>query len=179
MSDMTTRDPVTGTARRPDMGEMREERSAFNFRDARGEARGAPRADAREDESIPELIRRLTEEGSHLAQQQLKLVEAEVRSGIDDLKQSAGAMAGAAVLGLAGIGVTLMGVAFLLGQAIPLWLATLIVGIAALGGAYALYGAGQKKLESTSLSVERTKRTLERAPSAISGNASEEPRNAL
>jgi hypothetical protein len=163
MSDMTTRDPTSGVAipRDRERTTPADERSAFNFRPPR------------EDESLAELVRRLAEQGSHLAEQQMKLVEAEVRSGIDDLKQSAGAMAGAAVLGLAGIGVVLMGVAFLLGQAMPLWLATLIVGVAALAGAYALYAAGQNKLQSSSPNVERTKRTLERAPSAISGTTNE------
>lgn len=60
-------------------------------------------------ESIPDLVRQLTEQGTHLAQQQANLVQAEIRSGVTDLKEAAGAMAGAAVVGLAGLGVTLMG----------------------------------------------------------------------
>jgi hypothetical protein len=103
----------------------------------------------------------------------MELVEAEVRSGVTDVKESAGAMAGAAALGIAGVGVLLMSIAFLLGRAMPLWAATMIVAVATLAGAYVLFAAGKKKLESSSLSVERTKRTLERAPSAISGNTSE------
>lgn len=143
------------------------ERSAFNF----GE-RGSSG-----DESIPDLLRRLADQGSHLAQQQAKLVEAEVRSSVNDLKMAAGAMAGAAVVGIAGLGVLLMGIAFLLGEAMELWLATLIVAAATLAGAYAMYMAGQKKLQSSSLDIERTRRTLERAPDALSGNTSGGPRN--
>jgi hypothetical protein len=168
MSDMRTRDPARDSASRTDTGAgsvAERERSAFRFESPE------------HDETIPGLVRRLADEGSHLAEQQMKLVEAEVRSGIDDLKQSAGAMAGAAVLGIAGIGVVLMGVAFLLGSAMPLWLGTLIVGVAGLVGAYAMFLAGQKKLQSSSLSIDRTKRTLERAPAAISGNTNEERRN--
>ena len=162
MSDSRTGDPTTNERTRDTAAEARDaDPSAFKFRESR------------KDESIPDLVRRLTEQGSQLAEQQLRLVEAEVRSGFSDVKESAGAMAGAAVLGLTGIGVVLMGLAFLLGRAMPLWLATLIVGVAALAGAYAMFVAGQKKLQSTSLSVERTKRTLERAPAAISGNTNE------
>lgn len=52
-------------------------------------------------------------------------------------------MAGAAGGGLAGLGVLLMGIAYLLGDAIDnLGLATLIVGIAALALAYLLYRSG-------------------------------------
>ena len=124
-------------------------------------------------ESIPDLVRQLTEQGTHLAQQQANLVQAEIRSGVTDLKEAAGAMAGAAVVGLAGLGVTLMGVAYLLDEAMKLWLATLIVGWVTLAAAYAMFAAGKKKLQSGSLSVDRTRRTIERAPGAISGNQNE------
>ena len=103
----------------------------------------------------------------------MKLVEAEVRSGISDLKESAGAMAGAAVLGIAGLGVLLMGISFLVAQVMPLWLATLIVARGDARRRLRDVRRGQEEAPSSSLGVERTKRTLERAPSAISGNESE------
>jgi hypothetical protein len=124
-------------------------------------------------EGIPDLVRQLTEQGTRVAQQQANLVQAEIRSGVTDLKEAAGAMAGAAVVGLAGLGVTLMGVAYLLAEAMELWLATLIVGLVTLAAAYAMFAAGKKKLQSGSLSVDRTRRTIERAPGAISGNQNE------
>lgn len=158
MADMRERDPVA--ARPPGRASPAPEtdKSAFGF-DRRGD-----------DEGIGDLLRRLTDQGTHLAEKQVELVRAELRSSVNDMKQAAGAMAGAAVLGLAGLGVTLMGIAFLLGEAMSLWLATLIVGIATLVGAYAMYSAGTSKLNSNSMSAERTRRTLERAPDAISGD---------
>jgi hypothetical protein len=139
---------------------MSDTRSAFGF-------------DQKEQrsEGIPDLVRQLTEQGSHLAQQQMNLVQGEIRSGVNDVKAAAGAMAGAAVMGLAGLGVTLMGLAYLLAEAMELWLATLIVGVVALGIAYAMFAAGRKKMQSSSLSVDRTRHTLERAPGAISGTS--------
>ena len=125
------------------------------------------------DESIPDLIRRLTDQGSHLAHQQAELIQAEVRSAINDMKEAVGAMAGAAVLGIAGLGVLLMGISFLLGEVMELWLATLIVAVATLAGAYAMFSGGQKKLHSSSMSAERSRRTIERAPSAITGHRHE------
>lgn len=180
MSDTRTGDAAKGgaitgegragqkTVRRPPARETDRkatttaDKAAFNFDKDTG------------DESIPELLRRLADQGSHLAQQQAKLVQAEVQSSVDDLKQSAGAMAGAAVLGIAGLGVLLMGLAFLLGEIMPLWAATLIVALATLAGAYALYEGGLKKLQSSSLRAERTRRTIERAPDAVSGHTNEE-----
>lgn len=181
MMEMPTRDPTRSeTARdegddtivRRDPPAAAEGRSAFNF--SAGESDGTHRGS---DESIPELLRRLADQGSHLAQQQAKLVEAEVRSSVNDLKEAAGAMAGAAVVGIAGLGVLLMGLSFLLGEVMELWLATLIVAAATLAGAYAMFAAGRKKLQSSSLDAERTRRTLERAPGAISGHKDKGRRN--
>ena len=60
---------------------MSDTRSAFGF--DQSERR----------ETIPDLIRQLTEQGAHLAQQQANLVQAEIRSGIQDMKAAGGAMA--------------------------------------------------------------------------------------
>ena len=140
--------------------------SAFNFRDRH-----------EEDEGIPQLLRRLTDQGTHLAQQQAALINAEVRASVNDLKEAVAAMAGAAVVGIAGLGVLLMGLSFLLGEVMELWLATLIVAAVTLAGAYAMFLGGKKKLSSTSMSMDRTRRTLERAPNAISGNSTEGQRH--
>ena len=137
---------------------MSHTRSAFGF------------DPAERKDSIPDLIRQLTVQGSHLAQQQVSLVQAEVRDAVDDLKVGAGAMAGAAVVGIAGLGVLLMGLAFLLDEFMELWLATLIVAAVTLGVAYMMFASGKKKMQSNSMSVERTRRTLERAPSALTGH---------
>lgn len=133
-----------------------ESKSPFRFSDA-------------DKESIPDLVRQLAGEASHLAQQQASLLQAEVKASVNELKAAAGAMAGAAIVALCGLGVLLMGIAYLLALAMPLWLATLIVAAATLAGAYVLFLAGQKKLQSGPLGIERTKRTLERAPTSIAG----------
>jgi hypothetical protein len=93
------------------------------------------------------------------------------------VKTAVGSMAGAAVVGIAGLGVTLMGLAYLLGDAIDNTpLATLIVGLATLALAYVLYSAGAKKMSSAHLSPDRTVRTLERTPDAARGNLTPEHR---
>jgi hypothetical protein len=120
-------------------------------------------------------MKQLAMQGSHLAEQQLALIKAEVRESTTEMKTAAGAMAGAAVVGLSGLGVTLMGVAYLLGDAInntPL--GTLIVGLVTLGIAYLLYRGGAKKMSATHLSPERTQRTLQRTPEAVRGDLSTE-----
>ena len=126
-------------------------------------------------ENVVDLVRQLAGQGSHLAEQQLSLVKAEIREATTDLKAAVGAMAGAAVVGIAGLGVVLMGLAYLLGDAIEnVGLGTLIVGIAALVIAYLLYAAGSKKLGAAHLSPERSQRTLARTPDIARGDLNTE-----
>jgi hypothetical protein len=122
-------------------------------------------------DNVVDLLKQLTMQGSHLAEQQLALIKAEVRESTNDVKTAVGSMAGAAVVGLSGLGVTLMGVAYLLGDAIDnVPLATLLVGLATLALAYLLYRAGAKKMAATHLSPERSQRTLQRTPDAVRGD---------
>lgn len=123
------------------------------------------------DENIVDLVRQLAGQGSHLAEQQLSLIKAEIREATADVKMAVGGMLGAAVVGIAGLGVTLMGLAYLLAQAIEnLGLATLIVGLATLVLAYVLYHGAAKKMSSTHLAPDRTQRTLERTPDIARGD---------
>lgn len=122
-------------------------------------------------DNVVDLLKQLAGQGSHLAEQQLALVKAEIRESTDDLKSAVGAMAGAAVVGLAGLGVLLMGVAYMLADAIgDLGLATLIVGIATLALAFILYRSGAARMSAANLSPDRTQRTLQRTPDAVRGD---------
>ena len=122
-------------------------------------------------DNVVDLLKQLVGQGSHLAEQQLALIKAEIRESTADLKTAIGAMAGAAVVALAGLGVVLMGIAYLLGDAIEnVGLATLIVGLATLALAYVLYKSGAKKMSATHLSPERSQRTIQRTPDAVRGD---------
>ena len=130
-----------------------------------------PAPQASGDENIVALLKQLAGQGSHLAEQQLNLIKAEIREATTDLKIAAGGMAGAAVVGIAGLGVVLMGLAYLLGDAIDnLGLATLIVGLATLGLAFLLYKGAAKKMSTAHLAPDRTQRTLQRTPDVARGN---------
>ena len=122
-------------------------------------------------DNIVDLVRQLAGQGSHLAEQQLSLIKAEIREATTELKTAIGGMAGAAVVGIAGLGVTLMGFAYLLAQAIEnLGVATLIVGVATLALAYVLYHGAAKKMSSAHLAPDRSQRTLERTPDIARGD---------
>ena len=121
--------------------------------------------------SIVDLLKTLTDQGAHLASQQVALVQAEVKESVDDLKVGITALVGAAVVGISGLGVLLVALGTLLGDAIDnLGLGLLIVAVVTLVVAYVLYLGASKKMSATELAPERTQRTLERTPDAAAGN---------
>lgn len=130
------------------------------------------RNDPAEDDNVVDLIGKLTSQSTHLAKQQVSLVQAEIREATDDIKKGVAALLGAAVLGISGLGVTLMGIAYLVGDAIgDRDLATLLVGIAVLVIAGILYASAKSKMDAANLKPERTIDTAERAPEVVRGDA--------
>ena len=104
----------------------------------------------------------------------MSLVQAEMREGIDEIKLAIGALAGAAVVGIAGLGVVLMGLGLLLDELFDvLGLGTLLVGLLTLLVAYLMYKSGQKKLAASNLKPERSIRTAEHSAQAATGNLNE------
>ena len=123
------------------------------------------------DDNVVDLIGKLTRQGAHLAEEQVSLMQAEVREAATDVKQAVGAMAGAAVVGISGLGVTLMGLAFLVGAWIEnVWLGTLIVGVVTLVIAAIMYSSGKSKMRTSHLKPDRTIRTVKDDPDAVTGN---------
>lgn len=126
---------------------------------------------ARSDDNVVDLLGRLTQQGAHLAEEQLHLLQAEVREAAHDVKQAVGAIAGAAAVGIAALGVLLMGLAYLLGDAIDnTGLATLIVGVLAAIIAAILFAGARKKLRAANLKPERTIHTAQDTPDAVTGH---------
>lgn len=122
-------------------------------------------------DNIVDLLRDLVNQGTHLADQQLSLIKAEVRESAGDIKSAAGGLIGAAIVGIAGLGVLLMGLAYLLAEVMEnLGLATLIVGVATVILGYILYRSAAGKMAATSLTPDRSQRTIQRTPDAVRGD---------
>lgn len=125
---------------------------------------------AGQSDNIVDLLRDLVNQGTHLADQQLSLIKAEVRESATDIKAAAGGLIGAAVVGISGLGVLLMGLAYVLADAIDnLGLATLIVGAVTLVLAFIFYRGAAAKMNATHIAPDRTQRTLQRTPDAVRG----------
>lgn len=133
--------------------------------------RSKPPAETAGSDNIVDLLRDLVGQGTHLADQQLSLIKAEVRESAADVKLAIGGLLSAAVVGIAGLGVVLMGAAYLLGDAIEnVGLATLLVGLATIALAYVLYRSATAKMNATHIAPDRTQRTLQRTPDAVRGD---------
>jgi len=123
------------------------------------------------DENVVDLLSRLTSQGAHLAQEQVSLMQAEMRQAVSDIKQAVAAFAGAAVVGIAGLGVLLMGLGYLLGDALDnIGLGILIVGVLALIVAAIMAAGARKKIAAANLTPTRTIRTVEDTPDAVTGH---------
>lgn len=124
-----------------------------------------------EEPNLVDLVSRLTQQGAHLAKGQVSLMQAEIREGVQEIKLAVGAMAGAAVLGIAGLGVLLMGFAYLLGDALDnLALGTIIVGAVTLVIAGILYASGRKTAGPANLKPERSMEVIADTPAAATGD---------
>jgi len=124
-----------------------------------------------EDRNIVDLLGRLTQQGTHLAREQVSLIKAEIRETGNDVKAAVAAIAAAAVVGIAGLGVLLMGLAYLVGDAIDnLALGTILVGLATLAVAFVLYLSGRKKVDAAHLAPERSIETMSDTPAAAAGD---------
>ena len=127
-------------------------------------------ASSTSSDNVVDLLRDLVGQGTHLADQQLSLIKAEVRESAADVKMAIGGIAGAAVVGISGLGVLLMGLAYLLADAIDsLAWATIIVGLTAMLAAFLLYRGAASKMNARALTPDRTQRTLARTPDAVRG----------
>ena len=129
--------------------------------------------------NVVDLLGRLTSQGAHLAQEQIALIQAEVREGVADIRAAITAYASAVIAGLAGLGVTLTGLGWLLGDALDnVPLGIVIVGAGTLLIAAILYAGARKKIRQSSLRPERTLRTLEDTPEIVTGAPKTTPKEA-
>lgn len=121
-------------------------------------------------DNLVDLVSQLTSQGAHLAQEQVALMQAEVREAANDVKAAIAAYAGAGVLGLTGLGVTLTGLGWWLGDALDnIPLGIVIVGVVTLIVAAILYSSAKSKTAATHLKPERTIRTVQDTPDVLHG----------
>jgi uncharacterized membrane protein YqjE len=99
------------------------------------------------EQSIGELLKRLSEETSTLVRQELELAKAEVTQKGKEAGVGAGLFGGAGVVGLLALGALTAAIILALDLAMPAWLAALIVALVygAIAGVLALRGKDRFK----------------------------------
>lgn len=123
------------------------------------------------EHNIVDLVGRLTQQGAHLAREQVSLMQAEVREASNDITAAVSAIAAAAVFGIAGLGVLLMGIAYYVGAALgDVPLGTTLVGAATLVLALILYAGARKKVGAANIKPNRTIDTVADTPAAVTGD---------
>jgi hypothetical protein len=124
-----------------------------------------------QDNNIVDLVGRLTQQGAHLAREQVSLMQAEVREAATEIKAAIAAMAGAVVFGISGLGVLLMGIAYYVGAALEdVPLGTTLTGVVTLVIALILYAGARKKVGAASIRPDRSIDTITDTPAAVSGD---------
>jgi uncharacterized membrane protein YqjE len=108
------------------------------------------------DRSTGELVKRLTEQTSTLARQEVRLAQLELQEKARHAGLGAGMFGGAGIVALYALGALIAGTIILVGTAVAPWLAAVIVAaaLALIAGAMALAGRRQVR-QATPAAPER------------------------
>jgi hypothetical protein len=120
-----------------------------------------PEADDLHDRPLPELLRQLSQETTHLLKQEIELAKAEVGEKGRQAGKGAGLFGAAGVIGLGAVGALTACFILALDAVMPGWLAALIVAVVYAGVAGVLALQGRNKVKQATPPVpEQTIETL-------------------
>jgi len=112
------------------------------------------------DRSIATLLSDLAGETILLVRQELALLKAELHEKFSRVGQGAGALGAGALIAFSGWLVLLAAAVLGLAEALPAWLAALIVALVVLGIGGALLYFGKSRFDAQGLTPKRTLRSL-------------------
>lgn len=120
-----------------------------------------------DDASIGGLLRQLTREVPELFTKELALAKAEMQQSLTTLKAGIAAVAGGAIVLLAGFIILLMAAVYGLGTVMPLWLAALIVGGITVIAGFIMLQSGKKHFEPSHFTPDRTLHAMQQDKEAL------------
>lgn len=109
-----------------------------------------------EERPLRDLVQQLSRDGSLLMQQEMALAKKEIEEKVERLKTQVVSMALGGVALHAGALVILAALTLLLAEAMPAWIAALIVGVVVCVVGYVLVQRGKKKLEHMDLTPKKS-----------------------
>ncbi|KNC17928.1 hypothetical protein AC788_00850 [Pseudomonas sp. RIT-PI-a] len=120
-----------------------------------------------DDASIGGLLRQLTREVPELFTKELALAKAEMQQSLTTLKAGIAAVAGGAIVLLAGFIILLMAAVYGLGTVMQLWLAALIVGGITVIVGFIMLQSGKKQFEPSHFTPDRTLHAMQQDKEAL------------
>jgi len=122
---------------------------------------------ANDNASIGALLRQLSREVPELFTKEIALAKAELQHSLTTLKAGVAAVAGGAMVLLAGLIILLMAAVYGLGTMMQLWLAALIVGVVTLVIGFVMVQSGKKQFEPSHFTPERTLHAVQQDKDAL------------
>lgn len=119
-------------------------------------------ARAREDRSIPHLLRQLTDQVTTLFTKEMALARSEVRHAVTQAKTGVGSVAAGALITFGGFLVLLFAAVWALDLVLSTWLSALIVGGVTLIIGAIMLNMGKNRLEPSAFKPDRTVEQLRR-----------------
>jgi hypothetical protein len=120
-----------------------------------------------DDASIGGLLRQLTREVPELFTKELARAKAELQQSLTTLKAGIAAVAGGAIVLLAGFIILLMAAVYGLGTMMQMWLAALIVGGITLIIGFIMLQSGKKQFEPSHFTPDRTLHAMQQDKDAL------------
>jgi hypothetical protein len=114
----------------------------------------------RDERSLGDLFGELSEESSRLVRQEIALAKTEITESARRVGKDVGMIAAGGVIAYAGFIVALGALAILLGEIMPLWLSTLLVGIIVIAVGAGLAMKGRNDLQRVDLTPRQTVETI-------------------
>jgi hypothetical protein len=121
---------------------------------------GATMNQPRDERSLGDLFGELSEESSRLVRQEIALAKTEITESAKRVGKDVGMIAAGGVIAYAGFIVALGALAILLGEMMPLWLSTLLVGVIVIAAGAGLAVKGRNDLQRVDLTPRQTVETL-------------------
>lgn len=143
-------------------GDGRLEQVAWRKGERRGVAHisSRPAKPARSRDSIPDLFKQLADDVSMLFRKEFSLARAELREAAGEFKSGFAGLATGLGLVISGILFVVLAAVFGLALYMPLWAASLVVGLAVLVAGVITVKAQQRKLRPEGFVPERTVESL-------------------
>jgi membrane protein len=161
--DAIARDSTTSTkpaAQAARAGTAQSETQGMQMEAGRTAQTDQPAATALTDQSLGTLVVGLIDDWRRLFRQEMKLARAEMQETLGQVMRNVAAMAGGQLVLYAGVVVLLITLSVLLSTVMPLWFATLLVGLFALIGGWLMVRWALRALKQLKPMPKQTIETL-------------------